>query len=149
MEGFEIESYVIDASVAVKWFVNEKDSEVARKIKDSYVAGKAEIIAPNLIYYEVLNALRFHPVARFSPDELRSILSSLKSLQFTTEPSDDIWFRCLNFSLREGTSIYDSIYLALASSQGKFITADSKLLEKLSDGVKDNVIVLNKLKSSL
>lgn len=138
---------MIDASVAVKWFVNEKDSEAARKIKDSYVAGKVEIIAPNLIYYEVLNALRFHPVVRFSPDELRSILSSLKNLQFTTDPSDDIWFRSFNFSLQQGTSIYDSIYLALASSQGKFITADSKLLETLSDKIKDNVLVLNKLKS--
>ena len=138
---------MIDASVAVKWFVNEKDSEAARKIKDSYVAGKVEIIAPILIYYEVLNALRFHPVARFSPDELRSILSSLKNLQFTTDPSDDIWFRSFNFSLQEGTSIHDSIYLALASSQGKFITADSKLLETLSDKTKDNVVVLNKLET--
>ena len=148
MEGFKIESYVIDASVAVKWFVNESDSEAARRIKDSYVAGKVEIMAPNLIYYEVLNALRFHPVARLSPDELRSILSSLKNLQFTNEPSDDIWFRSFNFSSQEGTSIYDSIYLALASRQGKFITADSKLLEKLSDRVKDNVILLDKLKPS-
>ena len=139
---------MIDASVAVKWYVNEKDSGVARRIKDSYVAGEVEIIAPNLIYYEVLNALRFHPVVRFSPDEMASVLSSLKNLQFTTDPSDDIWFRAFNFSLQEGTSIYDSVYLALVSSQDKFITADSKLLEKLSGRIKDDVIVLNTLKSS-
>lgn len=139
---------MIDASVAVKWFVNEKDSVIARKIKDSYVAGKIEIVAPNLIYYEVLNALRFHPVARFSPDEMHSILKALRNMQFTTEPSDDIWFRTFNLSLQEGTSVYDSVYLALASSHGKFITADSKLLERLSAENRDNAIVLNELEPS-
>lgn len=149
MEGLEIKTYVIDASVAVKWFVNEENSDVARKIKDAYISNEVDIMAPNLIYYEVSNALRFHPVARFSPEELRTILTSLKNLQFVIEPNEEIWFRSFNFSLHEGISIYDSVYLALASSQGMLVTADTKLLDMLSGKNKNNIMLLNKLDNEL
>ena len=132
--------------MAVKWFVDEKASEAARRIKDSYVSGKIEIIAPNLIYYEVLNALRFHPVARFTPKELSSIMTSLKNLQFTIDPTDDTWFKSFNLSLQEGLSIYDSVYVGLASTQDAFVTADNRLVDLLSKGI-NNIVALDKLKS--
>lgn len=134
--------------MSVKWFVNEKGSDAARRIKDSYVSGKIEIIAPNLIYYEVLNALRFHPVARFTPKELSSILTSLKNLQFTIDPTDDMWFKSFNLSLQEGISIYDSVYAGLASNQDAFVTADDRLVDLLSKSI-NNIVALDKLKSDL
>ncbi len=133
--------------MAVKWFVNEKSSDAARRIKDSYISGKVEIIAPNLIYYEVLNALRFHPVARFTPKELSSILTSLNNLQFTIDLTDDMWFRSFNFSLQEGISIYDSVYVSLASNQDAFVTADDRLVDLLHNRI--NIIALDKLKSEV
>ena len=132
--------------MAVKWFVDEKASEAARRIKDSYVSGKIEIIAPNLIYYEVLNALRFHPVARFTPKELSSIMTSLKNLQFTIDPPADTWFKSFNLSLQEGISIYDSVYVGLASTQDAFVTADNRLVDMLSKSI-NNIVALDKLKS--
>lgn len=134
--------------MSVKWFVNEKGSDAARRIKDSYVSGKIEIIAPNLIYYEVLNALRFHPVARFTPKELFSIMTSLKNLQFTIDPTDGTWFKSFNLSLQEGISIYDSVYVGLASNQDAFVTADNRLVDMLSKSI-NNIIALDKLKSDL
>ncbi len=133
--------------MAVKWFVNEKSSDAARRIKDSYISGKVEIIAPNLIYYEVLNALRFHPVARFTPKELSSILISLNNLQFTINPTDDMWFKSFNFSLQEGISIYDSVYVSLVSNQDAFVTADDRLVDLLHNRI--NIIALDKLKSEV
>lgn len=134
--------------MSVKWFVNEKGSDAAGRIKDSYVSGKIEIIAPNLIYYEVLNALRFHPVARFTPKELFSITTSLKNLQFTIDPTDGTWFKSFNLSLQEGISIYDSVYVGLASNQDAFVTADNRLVDMLSKSI-NNIIALDKLKSDL
>lgn len=134
--------------MSVKWFVNEKGSDAARRIKDSYVSGKIEIIAPNMIYYEVLNALRFHPVARFTPKELFSIMTSLKNLQFTIDPTDGTWFKSFNLSLQEGISIYDSVYVGLASNQDAFVTADNRLVDMLSKSI-NNIIALDKLKSDL
>jgi len=49
---------VADASVMVKWFVDEIYSENARKLRDEYINGTLEIIAPELMPYEVLNALK-------------------------------------------------------------------------------------------
>ncbi len=127
--------------------MNESGSDAARRIKDSYISGKIEIIAPNLIYYEVLNALRFHPVARFTPKELSSILTSLKNLQFTIDLTDDMWFKSFNFSLQEGISIYDSVYVGLASNQDAFVTADNRLVDLLRN--RNNIIALDKLKSEV
>jgi len=53
-----MERIVIDASVVVKWFVDEEGSEGALAIRKKYAEGEAEIIAPELILFEALNALR-------------------------------------------------------------------------------------------
>ncbi len=50
---------VVDASVVVKWLVEEEGSERALRLRDRYIDGKIEIIAPELITFEVLNALRY------------------------------------------------------------------------------------------
>ena len=56
-----MERTIIDASIAVKWFVAERDSEKALTLRGMYEREKIELVAPSLIYYEVANALRFHP----------------------------------------------------------------------------------------
>ena len=45
--------YVIDASVAVKWLVGEAHSKEAARILD----GEPNLIAPELLFAEVANAL--------------------------------------------------------------------------------------------
>ena len=49
---------VIDASVIVKWFVAEKGSDYALKLRDMYISGEIKIAAPELLLYEVLNAVQ-------------------------------------------------------------------------------------------
>ena len=51
-----MERIVIDASIAVKWFVAERDVDKALRLKDSYPSGGFELAAPVLIYYEVADA---------------------------------------------------------------------------------------------
>ena len=46
---------VVDASVAIKWFLPEPLSEEARQILDEYQAGRLSVLAPDLIYAEVGN----------------------------------------------------------------------------------------------
>lgn len=53
--------YVLDASVIIKWFVVEKDSDKAEKILEQYKAAIIDIIVPDIMIYEVANALRFNP----------------------------------------------------------------------------------------
>ncbi|MEM4766042.1 MAG: type II toxin-antitoxin system VapC family toxin, partial [Nitrososphaerota archaeon] len=73
---------VLDASVAVKWFNVEPLREKALIIRDRYVNGEIELIAPDLLYYEVANALRYNP--RFGIEEVKSALKALEDLSIIT-----------------------------------------------------------------
>ncbi len=48
--------YVIDAAVAVKWFLPEPYSDKARTLLDAYNRGVDDLIAPDLLIPEVTNA---------------------------------------------------------------------------------------------
>ncbi|MGB9760741.1 MAG: type II toxin-antitoxin system VapC family toxin [Thermoproteota archaeon] len=50
---------VVDASVIVKWFVEEENSDKAIKIRDKYIEGEIKLVAPKIITFEVLNALYY------------------------------------------------------------------------------------------
>lgn len=66
---------VLDASVIVKWFLNEKRTANDLALKEQYVRGEINIIVPELLFYEVSNALLFSNV--FSMNELFEVNSSL------------------------------------------------------------------------
>ncbi len=53
--------YVIDASVVIKWFSEEEYTDKAIEIRNEFFKGTCELAAPDLILYEVSNALRFNP----------------------------------------------------------------------------------------
>ena len=50
---------VVDASVVVKWFIEEEFSREARLLRDAYADGLVDIVTPSLLPYEVLNALKY------------------------------------------------------------------------------------------
>ncbi len=50
-----MEKVVADASVIVKWFVDEMYSENARKLRDEFINGSVEMVSTELMPYEVLN----------------------------------------------------------------------------------------------
>ena len=105
MERFPIERMVIDASVAVKWFVTEKDTDIALKMRDAYLNGVIYVISPQLIYYEVANALRFHPHYKLSNSELINAIRMLKDMQIATEPTFEMWLQSFEISKMAGISI--------------------------------------------
>ena len=53
MSGF----VVVDASLAVKWLVDEEDSDKAHSVLESWVTQDVTRIAPYLMPFEVANAL--------------------------------------------------------------------------------------------
>ena len=132
MERSEIPRYVPDASVAVKWFIEEKDSLPARRLRELFQEGTIELDAPSLLIYEVASALRFHPVARFTPRQLRGAIESLEGLQITREPSDLEWATTFTLSLENPISIYDAVYVAFAThGHSQMVTADTILTKRL------------------
>ena len=117
--------YVIDASVAVKWFVPEAHTEEAL----SYFDDDNELFAPDLLASEFGNIL-WKKVRRqeLTPDEARETITL-----FTQTPIDLIASRPLlepafEIATALDRTVYDSLYLALAVHQDcEMITADQRL----------------------
>ncbi|MEM1980534.1 MAG: type II toxin-antitoxin system VapC family toxin, partial [Candidatus Caldarchaeum sp.] len=61
---------VLDANVAVKWFNVEPLRKEALTIRSKYASGEIDLIAPDLLHYEVANALRYNP--RFGIEDVKT-----------------------------------------------------------------------------
>ena len=133
MRGGEL---VVDASIVVKWFVEEEGSEEALEVRDKYIEGEFQIIAPELITFEVLNALYFKRL--FSEEELVQIAEALEAYSFRLFPlSGEYARKTLEVSFRNGITIYDASYVALAMIRNTMLyTADEKLYKRLEKSYK-------------
>ncbi len=130
---------VIDASVVVKWFIEENGSDKARLLRDKFIDGKIELIVPSLLYFEVLNALKYSQL--FDASELNDAGESLENYGFKVITiKKEIRKLMIKFAVDHEISIYDASYLGLSIGLEKvFITADDKTIKKLPSTLKKNV----------
>jgi len=143
LERKKVRKYVLDASVAVKWFVDEEASDRARLLRNGFLAGKSEIAAPDLLKYEVATALRWHPVAHIDSASLARALVALDDYQFLISPSRDAWGKAIELSYSAAISPYDGIYLALAQVlRSPLVTADKELIAVIPVAERRNVMPL-------
>jgi predicted nucleic acid-binding protein len=124
---------VVDASVVVKWFVEEENSDKAIKIRDKYVEGGIELIAPEIINFEVLNALYYKKL--FSESELKEISEALDSYSFSLYSlKGEYAEKTIEVALKNNITIYDASYIALSIIKNTYMyTADEKLVERLKE----------------
>mgnify|MGYP000418544534 CR=1 FL=1 len=125
-----MEKVVADASVIVKWFVDEVYSENARKLRDEFINGSVEIISTELMPYEVLNALKYTKL--FKKEELIMIAKSLTLYGFRLfSLTGKFAQRTVKIVMEKDVTIYDASYVALAEElKAKLYTADEKLIKK-------------------
>ena len=113
-------SVVVDASLAVKWLVEEDDSDKAHVDLESWVARDVTRVAPYLLPFEVANALH-RRVLRGElnvGDSVRMIARLLEPrLELHQPPGFHVRALQLASQLKQN-AIYDSHYLALAESVG-------------------------------
>ena len=122
---------VIDASVAVKWFVVEPHRGKALEIRESYVRGVVELLAPSLIQYEVGNAIRFHPGS--TPEHVAEAVQSILGMQMGGgEVSAVLAEAASGIAFEEEITLYDAFYLALAErNRARLVTDDRRLYRKV------------------
>lgn len=127
---------VLDASVVLKWFVNEADSGQALKLRDEFYAGKREIVVPDLLLFEIANALRYNP--SFSTNEIREVLDTLFGIGIEIiAPTLSLLGKTVELAEEFGLTCYDATYLALAEELGfEFITADERFYSKIDKSSK-------------
>jgi predicted nucleic acid-binding protein len=119
--------------VLVKWFVDEEGSEEALKIRRKYIEGEAEIVAPEIIVFEALNALRFKGL--FTAQEVKRISEALDAYAFDLRALRGQYAaHALDTAYKNDLTLYDAAYVSLASLEGaQMYTADRRLVEKLHE----------------
>ena len=128
-------SVVVDASLAVKWLVEEDNSDKAHAVLQSWVAQDITRIAPYLLPFEVANAL-YRRVLRGELDVGAStrMIARLLESQLELHQPPNLHARALQLAsqLRQGAA-YDANYLALAESVGcELWTADERFYRAAS-----------------
>lgn len=68
---------VLDASVVLKWFIEEEDSVQALRLREEFYTGEREIVVPDLLLFEVANALRYNK--SFSVGAVQSAIVGLRT----------------------------------------------------------------------
>lgn len=119
-----MKKFVVDASVAIKWFVPEIHSEAASYLVDPQIA----LCAPDLIVSEFGNTL-WKKVRRgeLLREEAHEILSAFAALPIEIYPAGMVVSSAFRIATELDRSVYDSLYLAIAiAQQCALITADRK-----------------------
>ena len=122
-------TWVVDASVAVKWVVPEVLTDEAEQL----LAGDEELVAPDLIEVEAANALWKKTVRReMSAAEADGALELLRESGLVLRPTGPLLPRAMRLAHRLGHPIYACVYLALAEREGaRLVTADGTLAGRL------------------
>jgi predicted nucleic acid-binding protein len=120
-----VTGYVVDASVAVKWLVDEPFSGEAARLLD----GRATLVAPDLLFAEATNALwslcRRGDITR---DDFAEAVGVLKAAPVAVpHPLRQLAASAARLAIDLGHPAYDCFYLALAlQEQFPVVTADRR-----------------------
>lgn len=115
---------IVDASVAIKWFVPEIYWECAARLQDV-----PNLYAPDFMLLECTNILskkaRRKEITRDLADEIQQ---NLLYLPVQLYPWQDLLLEASDIAHATYRSVYDCLYLVLARQlEGKVVTADKKL----------------------
>ena len=132
-------SWVVDASIAVKWVIPEVLSDKADRVRD----GEDDVLAPDLLLVEVANALWKKTAAEeISAREADAAFDLVRRSGIDLRPTAPLLPRAMDLARRLGHPVYDCVYLALAEREdAAFVTADQRLLRRLSMRMLDVSIV--------
>jgi predicted nucleic acid-binding protein len=126
---------VIDASVALKWWLRDEDSTAqADQVQTDFLCGDLSLVAPALFDYEVVNTLKM-AVVRNRIDEAYALSAITDLVAYDIESHGTLSLQPLAFQLacRHQRSVYDAAYLALAQTFGfDFYTGDKRLFNAVN-----------------
>jgi predicted nucleic acid-binding protein len=123
---------VVDASVCLRWFVEQKGHEEATERLRRFIADPDELVGPDLLRFELFGGLcRLQP--RRDPTWAARSFDRFVRLGVRSLPTTrDLFERAAELSRTLKIAGYDAIYLAHAEDLSiPWLTADEKALRRL------------------
>ena len=125
------ESFIVDASVAAKWFVRENLHDQALTLLDH--ADRLE--APDLIVTELTNiAWKKCTKGEINLLQAQAMAAAIHHYIPTLHPASEFVEQALEIALELNHPVYDCLYLACAKKGSLFITADEKFCNAVKGG---------------
>jgi predicted nucleic acid-binding protein len=123
---------VVDASVAVKWFIPEELSADARM----FLAAEYELLTPDLLWAELGNVLwKKHRRGELDQRTASRLFGDVSRIPIEFHAVGRWTGAALELAMRYGVTVYDGLYLALAAGNGcRVVTADRRLHEACREG---------------
>ena len=128
-----MKGFVLDTSVVLKWFseFGENDLPQAFQLRQALLDGSVTITVPELLFYELSNALRYNP--SFSSKDVLEALDSVIDMGLVVKGVDKrVMAEAISIAFRYGVTVYDAYFLALSKMERKpLIIADYKFAERV------------------
>ena len=124
---------VLDSNVGIKWLLVEDQSDKARDVRDAFIRGVHELLAPDVFLIEAAHAFtRAQRQGRITDAEARLFVGDLLTALPQLHPYPPLLPRAVAISLRERHNVYDCLYVALAEREGcELLTADDRMIGNL------------------
>ena len=122
---------VVDASVAVKWFLHgnpdEQHTDLALRLLEQSVLGLLPMVQPGHFVAEVAAVL-----ARLKPIDAQDDLLDLLDIRYRTLTSPETYATALDLAMRYQHHLFDTLYhaIALHTPGAVLITADERYYAK-------------------
>lgn len=138
----------IDASVAIKWFINEPDSAIAQQLLVHLTADPhARFFVPDFFYLECGNILWKHAHQRGTLTAPAAVakMSDLLALPLQSITTSSLAALAVQLALDHGVTVYDACYVAASFQLNvPLITADDRLVRKFA-GTAYRILLLSAL----
>jgi len=128
----KMKKYVIDTSVAVKWFSKvENDTANALQLRRQMLDGICSITMPDLLIYELANTLKHNP--NFKSKDVKVALDSIFNMGIEIREADGLIIaHAIDIAFRFNVTVYDACFMALSQIEKMpFLTADYKFIERV------------------
>lgn len=122
---------VVDASIAISWFIAEPHTPQSRRL----LGAEIRLAAPDLVLAEAASGLRRKERMNvISEAAVRDAITSLVRTFSPLVPSSQLVADAVVLSQRLNHNVYDCIYvIASRMLSAPFVTNDRKLVRKLAD----------------
>jgi predicted nucleic acid-binding protein len=127
-----VSDFVVDASVAVKWFLPEIHATAALRL----IHQDNALLVPDLLFSEIGNVLlKRVQRGQATIGAAGAVLGALAAVPLQVHPSQALVPLAFEIACRSRRSVYDSTYLAVAVLRHcPLVTADRRLYDSLQAG---------------